>query len=194
MKRLGIFSFYDRDGVAGTYLSFLLRSLSANMDTLVIAVNGIISNETMKLFKEYTAHILIRKNVGFDAGAYKDVILNYIGKKTIEEYEQIILCNDTFYGPFVPFEKILIDMDRKNVDFWGINYVENNALSHIQSFFIVLNDSIIKNGHLYEFFERYIDEKTTEIEDIYASFEIGIFDYLVKRGYRFAAYTKKKLL
>lgn len=189
MKRMGIFSFYDKEGIAGDYVDFLLKDLTANLDLLAVVINGVVNDEGKRVFEKYTDKIFIRENTGYDAGAYKDVILNYIGIETVKKYQQLVLCNDTFYGPFVPFKKIFSEMDKFDIDFWGINYVNDNFANHLQSYFIAINDSVIKSGHLFEYFKRCINEKEEEILNIYACFEVGIFDFLIRRGYRFRGYT-----
>lgn len=187
---MGIFSFYDKEGVVGRYIDILLDNLIPNLDLLVVVVNGVINKEGIEIFRKYTNKILIRENTGYDAGAYKDAIINYIGVKEVGLYDQVILCNDTFYGPFRPFKEIFKEMDQRNIDFWGFNYVKNNVANHIQSYFMVINASIIKKGDLFEFFVQWIDDKVTEIDEVYAFFEIGIFEYFISKGYSFSAYAQ----
>lgn len=106
MKRLGIFVFYDKDGIVDNYIDYLLEDLSKSLSDLIIVVNGILNDNGKKIFLRYTDRIVIRKNIGFDAGAYVDILLNYIGQENLKKWDELILCNDTFYGPFIPFSDI----------------------------------------------------------------------------------------
>ncbi len=130
-----------------------------------------------------------RKNVGYDAGAYADVILNFLGKEELKKWDELVLCNDTFYGPFVPFEYIFNKMNLGKVDFWGLNYVENNITNHIQSYFLVFKKRIIESGLLFDYFYKEININEMDLLNVYASFEIGLFGYLVQLGYKFGTYV-----
>ena len=154
MKRLLIFSFYDKDGIVDQYILFLLRGLKQVVNELIVVINGMLKDEEEKKIVTLTNHILKRKNVGYDAGAYADVILNFLGKEELKKWDELVLCNDTFYGPFVPFEYIFNKMNLGKVDFWGLNYVENNITNHIQSYFLVFKKRIIESGLLFDYFYK----------------------------------------
>ena len=189
MKRLGIFCFYEKKGVVGRYIEYLLNDLKNVLDNLIVVVNGSLNDNGYKIFKKYADRIVIRENIGYDAGAYKDIIVNYLGEDKIKYYEQIILCNDTFYGPFIHFTEIFAKMNKTQADFWGLNYLDSHLAPHIQSYFLVIGSSIIRNGDLYKFFQSYIDEKETMIEEIYAKFEVGITKFFTRLGYWVSAFA-----
>ncbi len=189
MKRLLIFSFYDKDGIVDQYILFLLRGLKQVVNELIVVINGMLKDEEEKKIVALTNHILKRKNVGYDAGAYADVILNFLGKEELKKWDELVLCNDTFYGPFVPFEHIFNKMNLGKVDFWGLNYVENNITNHIQSYFLVFKKRIIESGLLFDYFYKEININEMDLLNVYASFEIGLFGYLVQLGYKFGTYA-----
>lgn len=190
-NRLGLFSFYDRDGIVDEYITYLLTSLSECLSHLIIIVNGYIDTNGMNAFKKFTDEIYIRENEGFDGGAYKDIILNEIGRDRLLEYDELVLCNDTFYGPFKPFKTIFEEMYLRSCDFWGLNYVENKISNHIQSYFLVFRKNIIQNDKLSTYFISNINSKAKRISDIYADFEFGLFYYLINKGCTFNAYVEK---
>lgn len=182
-KRIAIFSFYDSEGIVYDYVKYYLDELKKNVDRMVIVVNGkILENEKRKL-KLFTNEIVVRKNAGYDAGAYKECILNYIGKDDIKQYDELVLCNDTCFGPFVEFKKIFEKMHDSICDFWGMKKIERNCFSHLQSFFLVFRKKILQDHYFYNYWNKYIDENTECINDVYATFEQGIYRMLVERGY-----------
>ncbi|MGN6714460.1 rhamnan synthesis F family protein [Anaerocolumna jejuensis] len=188
-KRIGIFCYYDREGIVDQYIDFLLDDLCKCLNKLIIVINGLVSNEGMTIFEKYSNEIYIRENCGFDGGAYKDVIIFELGDLRIQEYDEIVLCNDTFYGPFASFEMIFKEMESKDADFWGMNYVSNQITNHLQSYFLVFRKKIIKNSYLFKYFTYNIDSSTKNIFDIYADFEFGLFYYLYKQGCSFDSYS-----
>lgn len=190
MKRIGIFCFYDKDGIVDEYIEFLLDELSHCLSRLVIVVNGEINDKGKLIFKKYTDELHIRENKGFDGGAYKDVLINVLGWHEVQKYEELILCNDTFYGPFVSFESIFNRMKRDNTDFWGLNYYFNKVANHLQSYFLVFRKEILHGSDLIDYFDKNISILSSDITDVYGDFELGLFYYLNNLGYSFSAYSK----
>ena len=79
MKRLGIFQMNDYEGLVDDYILYLLNDILPNLDELIIVVNGMIQTcETVKLHN-YTNKIFFRSNEGFDAIAYKETIIQFLG-------------------------------------------------------------------------------------------------------------------
>lgn len=50
MKRLGIFVFYDREGIADDYVYYLLDSMVYVTDRIIIAVNGFVCSDCLENF------------------------------------------------------------------------------------------------------------------------------------------------
>ncbi len=189
MRRLGIFSFYDKDGVVDTYIEYMIADLLKVLSTLIVVINGFINNESLFILKKYAYKIVIRENKGFDAGAYRNVLVDILGEEKIKEWDEVVLCNDTFYGPFISFEDIFREMEEKKLDFWGLDYREGGFLSFLQSYFLVFRKPIVMNGDLYKYLEANINSDNKELTDIYALFEVGLFSKLVRCGYEFGSYT-----
>lgn len=113
MRRLGIFSFFDKDGIVDTYIEYLLMDLMLVIDKLIVVVNGKLCSAGREKFEKYAANVILRPNKGFDAGAYSEIIVNVLGEEEIKKWDEIVLCNDTFYGPFVSFCDIFNEMSKK---------------------------------------------------------------------------------
>ena len=189
MKRLCIFCFYDPQGIVDESVEFLLRDLKLNSDRLIISVNGRIEQASEKKLYKYSKEIVKRVNRGYDAGAYKHIMFNYLKPCDVKEYDELVLCNDTFFGPFVPLDSIFEEMSLRNCDFWGINCVDWKFMGHIQSFFLVFESSVISLDDFYKYWEENIDENAEELEEVYAKFEAGLFWYLtVDKKKSFSSY------
>lgn len=193
MNRLCIFSFFEKRGEVHKSVEIVLEELLSVSQRIIVVINGHIKKDSILILEKYTQEIIIRNNQGGDAGAYADIMLNYLGEE-IKQYEELIFCNDTFWGPFVPFTKIFDIMDREKVDFWGLNYVDRKMLSHIQSYFLVFRERIISSGDLLSYFYENSTLQTEELINIYARFELCLFNYLVSKKYKFGSYSATKLI
>ena len=171
MKRLCIFCFYDSKGIVDKSVEYLLGELTLNSDRLVIVVNGNIEDDSKKTIETYSKDIVVRENAGYDAGAYKFAIFKYLKIEEVRQYDELILCNDTFIGPFVPFKDIFATMGKRECDWWAINGVNWKFLPDIQSYFWVFNKSIIQDDKFFKYWQYNIDVHTHCLEDVYAQFE-----------------------
>lgn len=192
MKRLCIFCFFDREGIVDKSVEYLLDELRENSDRLLIVVNGSIQAYSKKTLETYSKDVVVRENVGYDAGAYKFAMFKYLRIEEIRQYDELILCNDTFIGPFVPFKDIFDTMEKRKCDWWAINGVDWKFLPDIQSYFWVFNKSIIDDDSFFNYWNDNIDECTCYLEDVYAQFETGLFYYLTQiEKKRYSVYVSK---
>ena len=141
VDRVAIFSFYEQNGCLTKSVEHTLVDLRKVVDYLIVVVNGSLRepNRMAQLVDE----VIVRENKGYDAGAYKRILMNERIYQIIKQCEELVLCNDTFYGPFISFDEIFQRMKDSKADFWGINLSDNGWLSFIQSYFIVFKKKII---------------------------------------------------
>ena len=191
LNTLCIFCLYDKEGVVDDYVFCLIKELRTYSTRLFVVVNGSIQRPYRELIIELSDDYLERDNQGFDAGAYYDVLLNEIMRDELERYNEIILCNDTFFGFFGGLEKVFSEMDQRECDFWGLSGHIQSLFPYIQSYFMVFRKGIIKENLLVSYFEKYVDSTSDNLNDVYAQFEKGIFDYLTrKKGKRYSIYVE----
>lgn len=194
MKRLGIFVIYDREGVIDRYIEFLICSLKEIIDRLVVVVNGVIDAKGIEKLERISEEIIYRDNAGYDAGGYRAALLGRIGREELRKYDELVLCNDTCYGPLIPFSRIWERMDKKEGDFWGMNCILNGLTDHMQAYFLVFRKALLENDFLYRFFETEIEEKSSDIREIIATFEKGLYKRLIESGYKPTVYIENNNL
>lgn len=191
MNRLVLFSFYDKDGIADEYVYYLLRELQTIANEIVVIINGDITSNDRERLKEYSNQIIQRRNEGYDAGAYKDAIFNHIGVQQVKRYDELVFCNDTFYGPLIPFKAIWSSFEERELDFWGLHFWQTGYLNYMSSFFIVFRKDILSDDRFYDYWTENIDEKCKDIREVYGFFELGLFYKLCELGYQYDVYADK---
>ena len=199
MKRIAVFIFYDMEGIVDSYISALLSGIRPYIDRLVAVCNGnVCSGE--KNIQDYADEMIIRPNKGYDAGAYKDVLMRLIKEETLSEYDQLILFNDTVYGFFYPLSEMFEIIDSQTeVDMWGmtehsgIGEHRGKALSwHLQGYFLVINKRLLQSRDFAGFWEE-LEYPATYTKAIF-DFEVGISQYLLKKGYKLKSiYAPEKI-
>lgn len=117
-RRLLIYVVYDRRGDVEEYIAYALRALREQCTTILAVVNGLLTDEGRKRLEPVVDDILVRENRGFDIWGYKQG-LDAVGDD-IGEYDEVILANDTWFGPVQPFGPVFSRMDVRPLHFWGM--------------------------------------------------------------------------
>lgn len=158
IKRIAVYSLYDKDGIVDRYVEYFLNDLLENVERIIIICNGILKPQGRQTLKKY-GDIIVRENEGFDIWGYKTG-LDFIGWEQLRAYDEVVVCNNTMMGPIYPFKDMFFEMQTKNLDFWGITRhysIPFNAFGccpygyvpeHIQSNFVVFRSSLVQS---YEF-------------------------------------------
>ena len=156
MRRLALFSFYSRSGIAGSYACYYLEQLSKIAETVCI-VNGSLLPGAREKLERSGCTVFCRENKGFDFGAWKEFLLSK-DSDFFRQYDEIILCNSSCYGPVYPFEKLFAEMESRRCDFWGLyrhpglKDRKHNIPPHIQSYFLVLKKKLFLDRCFHEYF------------------------------------------
>lgn len=188
MRRLGIFVLYDADGVADDYVKVLLSSLKNEIQEIFIVINGSIGSQCLEGLHAYGDEIFCRDNIGFDAGAYKDTFLYFLPRDKRGEYDEIVLMNDTFFGPVFPLKPFFDRVETETADFWGTTRHPEKKTgdgriikSHVQAYFLAIRRSLFMSD-LFEDFWRELAYPRSYREAVW-NFEIKFTVYFEERGF-----------
>lgn len=198
MNRLGVFLFYDESGIVDKYIEFLLDDITPLFERFVIVCNGKLSPDGRDILENYTKEIYVRENVGFDFSAWRDTLINYIGFNRVKEYDQLVLFNDSFFGPFYSFSKIFSGMDSRNLDFWGLSvHGEVDTVKkmcpygyrprYIQTYFLVMNKRMLNDDSFFNYWNRLpVYSKFLEVSEKISAVFTKYFEDL---GFKWGVYT-----
>ncbi|GHU50130.1 hypothetical protein AGMMS49975_00550 [Clostridia bacterium] len=129
-KRAAIYVIYDKDGVLSEYREYFLKELKKVTDRIVVVANGVLNPESRDKLYEITDDFFVRENSGYDSGAFR-AGMNYISWDTLQnEYDELILCNDSMLGPIYPFAEIFGKMEDSDADIWSIQKIFGNKDIH----------------------------------------------------------------
>ena len=198
VKRLGIYFFYDQDGIVDDYVTYLLDDLIKSMQDMVVVCNGFLNADGRKVFNKYTKDIIVRENKGLDVWAYKTA-LDYIGWERLQEYDEIILLKATIMGPIYPFAEMFQKMDKRDLDFWGITKYGKEEFDpfgcnpygyipeHIQSHFMVYRRTLI-NSQEFQSYWNNIPEINSYKESV-GMHESYFTKYFADKGFKQDVYV-----
>lgn len=190
LKRIIIMACYIPHGEIEEYKKKLIEAVSSYADFFVIVSNGAVSEQTYSFFKEKSSKVLMRDNIGYDAGAYKDAIADL----DLEGYDELLLLNDTFYGFFYPLDEFFDKVRQiQNVDFWGLTRHpagvcgKDNIEQHIQGYFLLIKSRML-HSNAFRFFWNSLEYPKSYNEAV-RNFEIRFTTFFQEKGFKGEAYS-----
>lgn len=183
---MAVMSVYDAEGIIDDYVLYYLNLLRKATDRVIVTVNGYVGAEGKERLQSVADDIFIRPNRGFDFGAFKDVMENYLPDTIWNDYQEIILCNDSCFGPFVPFEEIFHAMRGRNLEFWSINYRDNILIPYFESYFMVFSGRAL--GLLKSFLDEVVNGDVMDMTCA-QGYEHDLSESVMQQGIRAGCYT-----
>lgn len=171
------------------YVEHILREINSICSRVIVVVNGELAEEGKEILKKYADDVLLRENKGYDGAAYKEAIYN-IGEPELKKYEEVLLCNNSFFGPFIKLETLFSYAEKENVDFWGLSYRNTGIAAFIESYFLVFRENIVQSGALWDYFAQLVEISNYEEARIF--FESGIFHFFYAKGYKYGSLCSKR--
>jgi rhamnosyltransferase len=184
-KRAAVYIFYDKDGFVDEYVKFFINELKTVADTIIVLVNGDLNQEGKQYFEENAAFLFQRENAGYEMKALEELFLERMDSYFWYSFDELIICNDSFYGPFIPLKEIFGKMESSESDYWGlVRMPQPFFVDFIGSIFVVYRKRIIEGDWIIKYFQenkKYEIGNFFEVVDLY---EVGLFYYLKNRGFQ----------
>lgn len=150
-KVLCAFVYHEPDGGISQSVKNITRSLQRHGVDVVILSNTKLSAIQKNYFEEVCSRIVIRGNVGFDFGAYKD-FFNYV----LPEYdrcERVLVLNDSVFYSSAGIDELVLTLLGDHLviapfENWGEDH-------HLQSFCLSISIEVARSKKVCEFWEGY---------------------------------------
>ena len=157
----------------------LLRQYRRFFHVLVVAATPALLNRPRDLsaLKKVCDGLIIRRNEGYDYGSWMTGIR--FCKELIEQRQQLVLCNDSFWGPVRPLETLIKRLDHSTADVIGLS---DNLMyePHLQSPFLMFKERVINCPQFWTFWDNI---KCWENKrSIIKNYEVGLPVLLTNEG------------
>lgn len=190
MKRICIYLTYDKQKIVDNYIGYMLHELKSCVDYLAVVCNQESIVCGVNILEAYADEIFYRENRGFDAGGYKDALCDFLGWDKVLAFDELVLVNDSMFGPFKPMKDIFAEMEEKKVDFWGLTKhgeAKSDGISyipaHIQSYFLAIGSKLLHSRVFRDYWEdmRYYET----FHDTVLNHELKFTQHFVSLGYSY---------
>jgi hypothetical protein len=134
---------------------------------------------------ERGAELVERANYGYDFYSYK-VGLDLVADK--DEFDLVVICNDSYVGPLVPYRHVLDTMADHPVDAWGLTETMRRA-RHVQSYFYAFRPWVVRS----QAFTRFWSAMTPESDrmKVITKYEIGLSKAVLGGGFEIGSYFRE---
>ena len=175
-RRAIIFVHFDKDNLVDDYVYYYLNVLKEHSSYLLFVTTSILLEEDKDKLSHYCSDIIIRENVGYDFMSYKTGLNSF----DYTQYDELLLCNDSVYGPFYPLDEMFTTMQVKSCDFWGIT--DNTDISyHLQSYFLLFKKSLFTHNSFKDFWEAVVVLESKD--EIIEKYEVGLTKFFVNHKF-----------
>lgn len=163
--------------------SWLESIREAAVDIVFISTSNIDIRDVTRLSR-LTACVIIRENKGTDFGSWCAAIRYF---KEIVEPDFLYLCNDSVFGPFVPFSDLHRKFRDSPEEVMGITDSYQGVAYHIQSYFVGIKRSVLERSEWIDFWEEL--SLYVERQKIIEEYEIGFSIMLKRAGFNFLIFS-----
>jgi lipopolysaccharide biosynthesis protein len=178
ISRAVIFVHFDSTGtVKQNVIAYLSAFQELGVSVVFVTNSGSLQPDCLEPLKNICSTILIRRNVGYDFGAWQEG-LHYL-KTSGAECKELFLVNDSVIGPFQPLKNVIERIRWDEADVWGLT--ESWQISyHLQSYFLCANERALKSEAWRKFWQnvRPIPSKDAIIQ----RYEVGLTSAMQKGG------------
>lgn len=177
-----LFLHWDRGGRVREALFDYIGQLAASGRSVVFVTNaGKLEPTAEARLLTLCAGILVRRNIGYDFGGWRDAI------ETLDlprpETEEIIIANDSVFGPVRPLEAMLLRLDYEDADIWGLTESWQRRY-HLQSYFVAFGPRAIRAPAFRGFWAKVIPAPSKSY--VIGKYEVGLTQTMVRAGLRVA--------
>jgi lipopolysaccharide biosynthesis protein len=182
--RCCIFAHYDPDGIVDPYVVEYLRKLrDLDADILFVTTSETLAPEEVAKIAPLCREIIQRVNVSLDFGSW-NLGIRLLGDD-LSNYRQLILSNDSVYGPFRALDPIFREMEARQLDFWGLTESHERG-QHIQSYFLVFEKSAIGSEFFRTFWEGF--RQQWRKRSLIGKYEVGLSSKARQNSLRFESW------
>jgi rhamnosyltransferase len=186
MKRVCLFAGYDSRGIIQDYVVYYIQQMAQLADVYYMADCELQEGELEKL-QPYVKGAYAYRHAKYDFGSWAELMNKHVGWETIRTYDQLILCNDSCYGPLYPLAPIFEKMEARGSDFWGL--IQSTKIQrHLQSFFLVFNKQCLNHPALERYFSNI--RQYSNLIDVILEYEIPLQRCLENYGFKSDALLK----
>jgi hypothetical protein len=177
---VAVFVHFDRAGLVREHVLHYVRALAeAGLSVVFVTNSGRLQPESMAALQRICAGVLVRRNVGYDFGAWREA-LERLGLPRADT-EMVVTVNDSLYGPLCPLRSVIDRFDLTEADLWGLTESWQSRY-HLQSYFLAFSRAALESDAWRQFWESV--QPVPSKHWVIRTYEVGLTQALLRGGFR----------
>lgn len=178
-----VFVHWDGAGEVRPHVLDYVRALAeAGLSVLFVSNAGFLRPDALAAVQALCAGVLIRRNVGYDFGAWREGFEHLDLPRADTEFA--VMANDSVYGPLRPVGEMLQRVDFAQADAWGCTETWQSRY-HLQSYFLAFSPGVLASPAWRRFWSEV--RPTPSKHWVIQRYEIGLSQILIRAGFNVRA-------
>ena len=177
--RVCVFAHWDGAGDVRPHVMHYLRALaSAGVSVVFVTNAGFLRAEAMEALKLICAGVVVRRNIGYDFGAWREG-LGLLNLPRVDT-KLVAIANDSVYGPIRSMADMFAAVDFEAADVWGATDTWQSRY-HLQSYLMMFSPRVVASEAWRTYWNGVVP--TWSKTWIVRLYEIGLTQALLKAGF-----------
>ena len=194
-KRLVIYMTFSDKGIIDNYIVYMLMQLSNISEAIYVVSNNKFKTEEREKLS-FVKKCIERDNDKYDVGAYSYIIQELYKNSEIEKYDEVVLLNDSVFGPVYDIKEMFDVMDKRaDLDFWGITKRGKSDFDggageypvHIQSYFYAFRKRMLQSKAFKEYWESIVN-RISDFRSAIINYEFQLTQHFSNMGFKWDTY------
>jgi rhamnosyltransferase len=176
MKTACVFAHFDPEGKVDEYVLYYLQQLQKIAGLIQFVTTASLDHAERRRVEELGVAVIERDNEGYDFCSYKAGI----DAIDLTEFDELIVCNDSVYGPFWELATVFDAMRLRGANFWGLTD-SYDYQHHLQSYFLVFAGDALQSQAFSDFWQsiEILEDKVAIIR----RYEVGLSEVMDAAGF-----------
>jgi hypothetical protein len=180
VRRAAVFASFSQGCKIEDYVVHYLQCLAQSVDYIVFVADNELCDAELAKLSSVVDHAIVSRHGEYDFGSYKRGLQHLWESAALPSFDEVVLCNDSCYGPVQSFAWIFHEMCSRKSDFWGLT--QNSEFgAHIQSYFVVFSRRVFLSEVFRQFFLSVKAE--SNVQKVIISYEVGLTRVLAGAGF-----------
>ena len=184
---VALFALYCPSGEVPEYVFSYIRELRKIAGRILVCADSAVDEPSFERMKSCVDGGVFGRHGEYDFGSYRRAYALAESHGILDRSHMLILANDSCLCPLAPLGNMFADMAKRDCDFWGQTSYSFHGRKHVQSYFLVFNERLVGSGDVWRFLSKVGGAQARS--EVISSYEIGLTEFLVSRGYRWQSYV-----
>lgn len=188
-RRIAFFAHYDSDEKVDDYvLHYLFGLLRGGVGELYFASDCDLADGELAKLPDAVKVVHATRHGEYDFGSWKRCF-DAVDLRDRSDVDELILCNDSCYGPLSGLDSLFSEMQSRSCDFWGVTQVRRYG-GYYPSYFLAFRRPVLAWAGFLEFFQQIA--AFTDKKEFCLKYEVGLTHALRDQGFKGDCFLRER--